>query len=40
MHVVPRGPEDGFRWNWRQLKYDSDAERNDFVEKIKSKLKT
>ena len=21
LHVVPRGAEDGFRWNWRQLKY-------------------
>ncbi|MCI5778731.1 MAG: HIT domain-containing protein [Lentisphaeria bacterium] len=21
MHVVPRGAEDGFRWNWRQLAY-------------------
>ena len=21
MHVVPRGAEDGFRWNWRQQKY-------------------
>lgn len=22
LHVVPRGVEDGFRWNWRQLKYE------------------
>jgi histidine triad (HIT) family protein len=21
LHVVPRGVEDGFRWNWRQLAY-------------------
>lgn len=21
LHVVPRGVEDGFRWNWRQQKY-------------------
>ena len=21
LHVIPRGAEDGFRWNWRQLKY-------------------
>ena len=21
LHVVPRGAEDGFRWNWRQLTY-------------------
>ncbi len=39
MHVVPRHPEDGFHWNWRQLKYDSDIEKNEFAEKIKAKLK-
>ena len=22
LHVVPRGVEDGFRWNWRQLVYE------------------
>ena len=21
LHVIPRGAEDGFRWNWRQLRY-------------------
>ena len=21
LHVIPRGVEDGFRWNWRQLNY-------------------
>ena len=21
LHVIPRGAEDGFRWNWRQLQY-------------------
>ncbi len=21
LHIIPRGAEDGFRWNWRQLKY-------------------
>lgn len=25
MHVVPRGAEDGFRWNWRQLTYPEGA---------------
>lgn len=39
MHVVPRHPEDGFHWNWRQLKYSSDDEKNEIAEKIKSKLK-
>ncbi len=23
LHVVPRGVEDGFHWNWRQLKYEN-----------------
>lgn len=25
LHVIPRGAEDGFRWNWRQLKYADGA---------------
>ena len=25
LHVVPRGAEDGFRWNWRQLQYADGA---------------
>jgi len=39
LHVVPRHPEDGFHWNWRQLKYASDQEKFDICEKIKEKLK-
>ena len=27
LHVVPRGVEDGFRWNWRQLKYPENKMR-------------
>ncbi len=38
LHVVPRGVEDGFRWNWRQLKY-ADGGMAEMAEKIKSKLK-
>ena len=41
LHVVPRGVEDGFFWNWRQLKYDVAPVGNAvaYAEKIKSKLK-
>ena len=38
LHVVPRGVEDGFHWNWRQLKYE-DSEAQETAEKIKAKLK-
>ncbi len=39
LHVVPRGVEDGFRWNWRQLEYASDQERLEMAEKIIAKIK-
>lgn len=39
LHVVPRGVEDGFRWNWRQLTYGSDQERAELAEKVIAKLK-
>ena len=39
MHVVPRDPEDGFRWNWRQLKYSGDSERESIASGIREKLK-
>ena len=39
LHVIPRGQEDGFHWNWRQLSYENDAERNELAEEIISKLK-
>ena len=38
LHVIPRGVEDGFRWNWRQLKYQ-DGEAGEIAEKIIAKLK-
>ena len=27
LHVIPRGVEDHFHWNWRQLPYASDEDR-------------
>ena len=38
LHIVPRGVEDGFHWNWRHLKYE-DKEAQQTAEKIKAKLK-
>jgi histidine triad (HIT) family protein len=38
LHIVPRGVEDGFHWNWRHLKYEDD-EAQKIAEKIKAKLK-
>jgi len=38
LHIVPRGVEDGFHWNWRHLKY-ADGEASEAAEKIKAKLK-
>ncbi len=37
LHVVPRGVEDGFYWNWRQLKYEA-GEADEIAEKIKARL--
>jgi histidine triad (HIT) family protein len=39
LHVIPRGAEDGFHWNWRQLKYENDTERDGLAAKIIEKLK-
>ena len=39
LHVVPRGLEDGFHWNWRQLKYESDEQRLQIGRQIAEKLK-
>ena len=39
LHVVPRGAEDGFHWNWRQLSYADDAEITDKAQQIIAKLK-
>ena len=39
LHVVPRWVDDGFHWNWRQLKYASDEERQGMAERLKAQLK-
>jgi len=39
LHVVPRGVEDGFRWNWRQKPYETDARRDETAAKITAKIK-
>ncbi|MDD3886511.1 MAG: HIT domain-containing protein [Victivallaceae bacterium] len=37
LHVVPRGVDDQFHWNWRQLKYD-DGEMAAIADGIKEKF--
>lgn len=37
LHVVPRGVEDGFRWNWRQLKYE-DGKMQEIASEIASRV--
>lgn len=37
LHVVPRGVEDGFRWNWRQLAY-KEGELPAFAEELAAKV--
>ena len=37
LHVVPRGVEDGFHWNWRQLAYAKD-EAAEVAARIAAKL--
>lgn len=37
LHVVPRGVNDGFHWNWRMLKYDNNTA--EIAAKIINKLK-
>jgi histidine triad (HIT) family protein len=39
LHVIPRGVEDGFHWNWRHLKYADDSEKLTLAGKIIEKLK-
>lgn len=38
LHVVPRGVEDDFRWNWRQLQY-ADGMARETADRIIAKLK-
>ena len=37
LHVVPRGVEDGFRWNWRQLSY-KEGEIQKFAEELSARV--
>lgn len=37
LHVIPRGVEDGFHWNWRQLRY-GDGEAAAVADKIVKRL--
>ena len=39
LHVVPRSTDDSFHWNWRQLKYESDAARDEIAEKMRKAFK-
>ena len=39
LHVVPRWTDDGFHWNWRQLKYESDSAKTELQEKLRSAFK-
>ncbi len=38
LHVVPRGVEDNFHWNWRQLPYADDDARATAAEKLVRRL--
>ena len=40
LHVIPRGVDDGFHWNWRQQAYQDEAQRDLIAEKIKAKFKS
>lgn len=37
LHVVPRGVEDGFRWNWRQLSY-KEGELKEFAGELSARV--
>lgn len=39
LHVIPRDVEDGFHWNWRQIEYRDDSEREEITAKILEKVK-
>ena len=38
LHVVPRSIDDNFHWNWRQLSYKSDDERETLAQDIIKKF--
>lgn len=37
LHVIPRGVEDNFHWNWRQLKY-ADGQMMDMATELSQRL--
>lgn len=37
-HVIPRFNNDNHSWNWRQKKYDTPVEMEDFAKRIRSAL--
>ena len=37
LHVIPRGAEDGFRWNWRQLKY-ADNQMAEIAQELSARI--
>jgi histidine triad (HIT) family protein len=39
LHIIPRGAEDGFHWNWRQVNYANNDEITDKSREIIAKLK-
>ena len=39
LHIIPRWADDGFHWNWRQLKYESEEKRVELCGKIKERFK-
>ena len=39
LHMVPRGVEDEFHWNWRQVPYENDEKKNELADAIIAKLK-
>jgi hypothetical protein len=36
LHIVPRWTDDNFHWNWRQLQYESDEQRDKMAAKIQA----
>lgn len=39
LHIVPRWGTDGFHWNWRQLKYDTNEIRDEIQQKLVANFK-
>lgn len=39
LHVIPRHPEDGFHWGWRQQRYADDAARDAIAAQIRERLR-